>query len=261
MLPLYRPLAYNVHTCCLENNFLQTACSCFLAWCDLLDYRAAIPLLPKPNQKRMQMLVEKALDLLERSGCVRPKMHWPLHWPHALQRWQCLPACWSLEREHKVIRRHGGLRCNMAHYENFVMRETLFRQIAALTQPGPTLTASGCYLVKPHKPSKKVQAYLASLNLLPKGFLCLVRQKLQIGQWSCCYSWWCLNLSGVGSWNACSIWAHCLGLSLNVHWWTICWIRMQWNMTLVPVLEIESPVTNSVTHGRMVCLTLAHVKK
>ena len=189
MLPLYRPLAYNVHTCCLENNFLQTACSCFLAWCDLLDYRAAIPLLPKPNQKRMQMLVEKALDLLERSGCMRPKMHWPLHWPHALQRWQCLPACWSLEREHKVIRRHGGLRCNMAHYENFVMRETLFRQIAALTQPGPTLTASGCYLVKPHKPSKKVQAYLASLNLLPKGFLCLVRQKLQIGQWSCCYSW------------------------------------------------------------------------
>lgn len=54
MLPLYRPLAYYVHTCCLENNFLQTACSCFLAWCDLLDYCAAIPLLPKPNQKHMQ---------------------------------------------------------------------------------------------------------------------------------------------------------------------------------------------------------------
>lgn len=186
MLPLYRPLAYYVHTCCLENNFLQTACSCFLAWCDLLDYCAAIPLLPKPNQKHMQMLVEKALDLLERSGLgasMRPKVPWPLHWPHALQRWQCLPACWSLERKHKVIRRHGGLCCNMAHYENFVMRQTLFGQIAALTQPGPTLTASGCYLVKPHKPSKKVQAYLASLNLLPQGssVLCAKSCKLDNG--------------------------------------------------------------------------------
>ena len=170
---------------------MQTACSCFLARCDLLDYCAAIPLLPKPNPKHLQMLVEKALDLLERSGwgaSMRPKMHWPLHWPHALQRWRCLPACWSLERKHKVIRRHGGLCCNMAHYENFFMRETLFGQIAGLTQPGPTLTASGSYLVKPHKPSKKVQAYLASLSLLPKGFLCLARQTLQIGQWSCCYS-------------------------------------------------------------------------
>lgn len=56
MFPLYRPLAYYVHTCCLDNNFLQTACSCFLAWCDLLDYRTAIPLLPKPNPKHLQML-------------------------------------------------------------------------------------------------------------------------------------------------------------------------------------------------------------
>lgn len=129
---------------------------------------------------------EAYANRLERSGwgaSMRPKMHWPLHWPHALQRWQCLAACWSLERIHKVTRRHGGLCCNMAHYENFVTRETLFGQIAALTQSGPTLTASGCYLVKPHKPSKKLQAYLASLNLLPKGssVLCAKSCKLDNG--------------------------------------------------------------------------------
>lgn len=206
---------------------------------------------------------------------MRPKMHWPLHWPHALQRWQCLPACWSLERKHKVIRRHGGLRCNMAHYENFVMRETLLGQIAALTQPGPTLTASGCYLVKPHKPSKKVQAYLASLNLLPKGssVLCAKSCKLDNG-----------HVATVGDvvlfQKDVTLPFRCGKLECLLDFGPLFGIVAEYTLvdnmldknaikydsanvskTLVPVLEIESPVTHSFTHGRMVCLTPPHVKK
>ena len=278
MLSLYRPLAYYIRTCCLANNFLQTACLCFLAWCDVLDYCTAIPLLPKPNPKHLQVLVETALDLLERSGWgpnMRPKMHWPLHWPHALQRWQCLPACWTLERKHKVIRRHGGLCCNMAHYENFVMRETLFEQIAALTQQDTTLTASGCYLVKPHKPTKKMQAYLASLNMLPKdsSVFCAKSCKLDNGhvatvgdvvlfQKDITLPFRCGKLE-------------CL-LDLGQLFGIVTEYTLVDNMvdknamkfdstnvskTLVPALVIESPVTHSFTAGSVVCLTPAHLKK
>ena len=77
-----------------------------------------------------------------------------------------------------------------------------------------------------------------------------------------------LYLSGVGSWNACSIWAHCWGLSLNtlvdnmLDKSAMKYGSANVSKTLVPVLEIESPVqTHSFTHGRMVRLTPAHVKK
>lgn len=126
-----------------------------------------------------------------------------------------------------------------------------------------------------HTSRAKRCKYLASLSLLPKGFLCLARQTLQIGQWSCCYSGWCGPFPKRCHFTF-QVWEAGMLARFGplvwdchwTHWWTTCWIRMQWNMTapnvsktLVPVLEIESPMTHSFTHGRMVCLTPAHVKK
>lgn len=68
------------------------------------------------------------------------------------------------------------------------------------------------------------------LSYAPKAANWTMVMLLQWVMWSCSKKM-SLYLSGVGSWNACSILAHCLGLSLNTHWWTICWIRTQSNMT------------------------------
>lgn len=66
----------------------------FLAWCDVLDFCVSIPLLQAASPERLATLVETALGLVKDCGWgdrMRPKMHWPLHWPNALERWQCLP--------------------------------------------------------------------------------------------------------------------------------------------------------------------------
>ena len=169
MLSLYRPLAYFLHTCCLANNFLEKECLCFLSWCTLLDFMVSIPFMQEADPQVLQDLVEDSLQHLKACGWaekMRPKMHWPLHWPRALKHFKCLPACWSLERKHKSIRRYGSNCCNMKVYDHFVMKELLCEQVASLTSTDQSWFQDGCALVKPKKPDKKLKQLLYENNLV-----------------------------------------------------------------------------------------------
>ena len=35
-----------------------------------------------------------------------PKFHWLLHYPYFLQKWKCLPACFVLERKHRLSKKY-----------------------------------------------------------------------------------------------------------------------------------------------------------
>lgn len=176
MLSLHRPLAYFIHSCCLSHGFLENECRCFLAWSDLLDFLASIPFLQEANPQHLAALVEKALHLVKICGWgdrMRPKMHWPLHWPSQLQHFKALPACWCLERKHKAIRRYGGTCCNMQHYDEFVMRELLAAQYSILSNQHEEIGTSGCSLLRARKPDKKLHKLLAQHNLIVETSNCL----------------------------------------------------------------------------------------
>ena len=163
MLSLYRPLGYFLQSCCIENGFMEKECKCFLAWCAVLDFCVAIPMVASPSPQRLQALVEKALESIVECQWglyMRPKMHWPLHWPQQLEAFKLLPSCWSLERKHKSVRRAGGVVFNMATYDHTVLREVLCEQVAALTSEEDSWWQDACCLLKPTKPSKKMQGFL-----------------------------------------------------------------------------------------------------
>lgn len=165
MLALHKPLAYFIQSCCLANNFMVDQCKCFLNWSAVLEYCMCIPFLQRPSPEHVLHLVETALESIVTCGWgpeMRPKMHWPLHWPHCLKRFGILPSCWSLERKHKVVRRQGSLCFNIEHYEMSVLREVLCDQVAALHSTEDLVL--GCCLQNP-KANKKAQAILAQYNI------------------------------------------------------------------------------------------------
>jgi hypothetical protein len=165
MLALHKPLAYFIQSCCLANNFMVDQCKCFLNWSAVLEYCMCIPFLQRPSPEHVLHLVETALASIVTCGWgpdMRPKMHWPLHWPHCLKRFGLLPSCWSLERKHKVVRRQGSLCFNMEHYEMSVLREVLCDQVSALHSTKDLVL--GCCVQSP-KTNKKAQAILAQYNI------------------------------------------------------------------------------------------------
>jgi len=69
----------------------------------------ALPTL-KPEPESLRATVEEALSLTVAAGWeayMKPKFHWAMHYSSAYATHGMLPACWSLERKHKSIRKWG----------------------------------------------------------------------------------------------------------------------------------------------------------
>ena len=183
MLSLVPPLRYFLQSCVLSRGFLENECNCCLAWFDLLDFCVSIPLLQKPDPQHLASLVERALQLLVDAGWgdnMRPKMHWPLHWPQELQHFGVLPACWSVERKHKAIRRVGGNCCNLKVYDQFVMREVLAEQVSLLAKEHEEI-GSHISLTKAKKPDKSLHKLLAQHSLVLGDQQCLYSKSCRLG--------------------------------------------------------------------------------
>ena len=135
MLSLAHPLAYFVQTVCIPNDAMVPQCQAFLAWAAVLDMLVALPTL-KPEPPTLLATVEKALSLTVAAGWedhMKPKFHWALHYSDAYATHGMLPACWSLERKHKSIRKWGGNMCNTQAYEKGLLEEVTCEHFATWT--------------------------------------------------------------------------------------------------------------------------------
>ena len=175
MLSLYKVLARYVHTCCLANGLCVLASQCYLAWCSVLDYCVAIPALATPDHKQLLAVVEKALDATVQAGWseeFKPKMHWVLHTSDSLKKHGQLVACWSMERRHKTIRKHGSLLTNTTHWETSLTKAVIAEHFHLLGEE-TDLFRKGFYLENMRKPSQKMLASLCKHGLVPAGGTCM----------------------------------------------------------------------------------------
>ena len=171
MLGLYRLLEVYIHTCVLKHDFCTLQCQCYINWCKVLDYCISIPSLDQPNHMRLQLLVEHALQSFVSAGWgehMKPKYHWALHYSDALKQFSQLPACWSLERKHKSVRKFGNNICNTAQYEKSMMTEVIAEHMFVLESDYEVFKA-GSFLVEPRRPTKKLLAFLQQHMLILDG--------------------------------------------------------------------------------------------
>ena len=162
ILSLYKPLAYYI-SACLPNSLQPLQCKCFQDLRQLLDMLSAMPVL-HPAPQTLLVLVEKCLGSTLAAGWpIMPKMHWCLHFHTAYSRFRCLPACWTMERKHKAVRKHGSGIFNTVAYERSPLEEVLADHMEALTAEGTF--KEGLHLCNPSKPSKKLLQLLAQEKL------------------------------------------------------------------------------------------------
>ena len=234
-------------------------------------------MLQKPDPQHLASLVERALQLLVDAGwggSMRPKMHWPLHWPQELRHFGILPACWSVERKHKAIRRQGGNCCNLKVYDQFVMREVLAEQIGILSKEHEEIGSHGS-LVKATKPDKALQKLLAQHCLILSGQECLYSKSCRLGSGMLVAAGDAVFLHGASAGRVqCGfVWAFLLlgtsqvalleempmleyqadrhAVKFNVASKTIC---------LAPVTSLAAPVVFSRGSNVVTCLIPAHLK-
>ena len=96
---------------------LQKAKDACLAWLAVLDV----------------LVGEKAMRLTARAGwghMMQPKFHWSLHYEDCVQRFQCLLACWALERKHKAVRKYGTASTNTTRFDLSMLEEVCAEQIS-----------------------------------------------------------------------------------------------------------------------------------
>lgn len=281
MLSLYKVLAHYVHTCCLANGFCVLAAQCYLAWCSVLGYCVAIPSLERPDHKQLLAFVEKALGATVKAGWseeFKPKMHWVLHFSDALQRHKQLIACWSMERRHKTIRKHGTLLCNTSHWETSLTKAVIAEHMHLLGEES-NLFRQGCYLENMRQPTKRMLASLHQHGLVLPGVACMQSKSCKLAsgatitcgdvvlllaerhgghspQFSAAQVHVFLNL-GSGNVNVAVVEAYKFNdwrPAQMCSTWLVCSPR---NLCLVSLEEILCPVTYNSAKGKVTCLTPA----
>lgn len=174
ILGLYKVLAHYAQVCCLPNGICLLESTCFLAWCKVLDYCLSIPALAKPDHLQLLSFVEAALEAIVAAGWseeFKPKMHWTLHFSESLRRHKQLPACWSMERKHKDIRKYGNVLCNTSQWETSLMKPVIAEHIYALGEESDLFTRDNC-LQNLKCPTKKMMASLCNAGVVPLGMTC-----------------------------------------------------------------------------------------
>lgn len=171
MLAMAKPLQYYVEAICLPQEVCLLESKCLLAWVDVLDFVSSIYTMPSPSAQVLQTLVEVALSCAIDAGfqdVVRPKPHWCLHLPSCLNRLQCLPSCWAMERKHKVVRRYGSNIMNTIQYERSLLSEVLREHLAHLESDEENLR-QGAHIINPVPTTRKIQKQLVEIGFVLAG--------------------------------------------------------------------------------------------
>ena len=185
LLSLYPIVEYYLQTCCLLPD-CQEQKHVYLAWCRVMDILVASSnVLPLPGH--LLQTVETALALTVSAGyenIMVPKFHWALHYEDAMQRYQGLPSCWSLERKHKIARRYGTGLYNTTCYEDTLLKEVTADHLSVLKESATY--QPGAHLLAPHLASRKLQAYLAETGIATAQHHCQVSNSAKLKCGSTC---------------------------------------------------------------------------
>jgi hypothetical protein len=160
-LALYPIIAFFVLLIPMKAGVCVPECTAFLAMCDLADLLQCIPLGVVSSEKLL-VAVEAVLAhfvLAKWQHRMTKKFHWLLHMPDHLRRFGMLPACWSLERKHKLIKVFANQIKNTVHYEHSMLKEVLNQELHNLTMPDVFNKNAG--LVSPHNASKKLRTFVS----------------------------------------------------------------------------------------------------
>ena len=99
-------------------------------------------------------------------------MHWCLHFAQALQAHGQLPACWTMERKHKDIRKHGNVLCNTQQWETSLMKTVTAEHMYRLGENSNLFARATC-LDTVRAPTKKMLAGLHKCGVLPPSASCM----------------------------------------------------------------------------------------
>ncbi|CAE7259090.1 unnamed protein product [Symbiodinium sp. CCMP2592] len=185
-LALYPIVRRWLRTGPMQRGQCMPACEAFLLMAEVVDMLHGAQRTQPISRVQLLHAVEQALV-----GCVQAgwehnmikKFHWLLHMPDTLERFGQLPACWTLERKHRMVSRYASTVRNTQKYEQSLLEETLAHDLAVLRAPG--LFAQHCDLLEEHDCSKKLLEHLAAEGLACEGATGSGRARLASGQVAC----------------------------------------------------------------------------
>lgn len=212
-LCLYPMIAHFVHRVPLKRGLCIPQCKAFLAMADVVDLLQSIAVGVVEPQQLLQA-VEAALACFiaaDWGQYMIKKFHWLLHLPDHLRRFKMLPACWCLERKHKLVNRYANPQYNTISFERSILLEVLSHDLAVLKQPGLFDVSVG--LVTPHNASSKLRTFVSEMldiELQPSECLTSTCTRM-VPAGTCSRRDFVLlkNLDdGPQHWDACEVWAH-----------------------------------------------------
>ena len=182
----------------------------FIACCDVMDLTQAIPL----GMVTPEMLLTSIELFLAATTAANwepymiKEFHWVLHLADHLRKWGMLPACFTLERKHRMVKRYGTGVFNTIQYEMSLHREVLNHELAKLRQPD--LFRLGVFLVNPRPAGKKICPFLSdSLSIQLEH--CLVSNAVHLQPDGYAYRKDLVlvkNVDGSQQWDAGVVWLH-----------------------------------------------------
>ena len=163
VLAVYPILAQFVQTSPMKRGFCIPQCEAFLSMCLVLDTLQDVALgAIVPHVLRAH--VDACLQAFLVAGwgqSMTKKLHWMLHFGDHLERFNMLPACWSMERKHKLANRFANPQNNTTNFERSILQEMLSHNLAAVAEPG--LFDTSLSLLSPRPASQKLKAFMATL--------------------------------------------------------------------------------------------------
>ena len=116
---------------------------------------------------------------------MQPKMHYMMHFPAFIRRWQFLPNCFVLERKHKIPKKYANPLLNtQTNWETFVLRDVTNEHLTTLEST--IVFDDGIGLISPYPASKNLNATLQrELNVGP-DVVFMTSKQARMNEWDKC---------------------------------------------------------------------------
>ena len=130
----------------------RLACEAFLAVAELVQLLSDV---------QQWHVTDRALLLVaaDWQDAMIPKCHWPLHTADCFGLRGYVPACFTVERKHKLVKTYATWQQNTTNFEYACMKVVLADDLHKLT--APMAFAQGPALVAPVSPAKSMRNFLA----------------------------------------------------------------------------------------------------
>ena len=260
-LALYPLIAHFVQGVPMKYGLCLPQCIAFLAMCDLVDLLQAVPL-QIVTPEMLLHAVEAALTAFANAGWAQymtKKFHWLLHLPDHLNKFGMLPACWAMERKHKLVNRYANPTVNTLRFEQSILEEVLSHDLSTLCRPDVFDFSMG--LINPHLAPEKLRSWVSRMGLhfLPEE--CQTGHTLRICPAGKCSRGDVVLLKSedvAHKWEAAEVWCHLqikhMSLSLVSIWKLLAYDRVRscasWEARCNPILVESADILSCVTFTR-----------